>query len=124
MSWTQHLTGELNQRALKQAIEHVVDRHDALRTIFPGSGESCQPEVLSNIEIPLPVVDLRRTETGESVADELKHQCESEAGRRFDLTKGPLLRAILYRLGEDEHVLLFVFHHTIIDATSALNVSV
>jgi len=43
---------------------------------------------------------------------------EEDARRRFDLTKGPLLRANLLRLGETEHVLLVTIHHIISDGWS------
>jgi hypothetical protein len=43
---------------------------------------------------------------------------EEEAARPFDLTEGPLLRARLLRLKDEEHVLLFTMHHIISDGWS------
>jgi hypothetical protein len=43
---------------------------------------------------------------------------EEEARERFDLSSGPLWRARLLRLGEEEHLLLLTFHHTIADGWS------
>src|SRR5205085_4667457 len=41
-----------------------------------------------------------------------------EAQRSFDLARGPLLRATLMRLAEDEHVALLIMHHIVSDAWS------
>ena len=42
----------------------------------------------------------------------------AEARRPFDLARGPLLRAGLWRLGETEHVLLLALHHIVSDGWS------
>ena len=49
---------------------------------------------------------------------EAGHQARAEARRPFDLTRGPLLRAVLFRLGEREHVLALTLHHIVFDGWS------
>ena len=50
--------------------------------------------------------------------NEVSAWAEREAHRPFDLTKGPLLRANLLRLGQTEHVLLLTLHHIVSDGWS------
>ena len=73
------------------------------------SGEACQRIGLAaDLEIPLIEV-----ESESAVADWLP-----EAGRAFDLSRGPLLRAALLRLSDEEHVLAVSMHHIVSDGWS------
>ena len=51
-------------------------------------------------------------------AREIERLMLLEARQPFDLVHGPLLRASLLRLREDEHVLVFTIHHIVSDAWS------
>src|SRR5690606_39720012 len=50
---------------------------------------------------------------------EARRLAEQEAQRPFSLAHGPLLRARLFRLAEDEHILMLVMHHIISDGWSS-----
>ncbi|HKV09943.1 MAG TPA: amino acid adenylation domain-containing protein, partial [Thermoanaerobaculia bacterium] len=107
------LSGPLSPAALAAALSEVERRHEALRTVFATDVQVVRPARPR----PLPAVDLaalpealRRPET-----DRLSGE---EARRPFDLTRGPLLRATLLRLGAEEHRLLLTFHHAIVDGWS------
>src|SRR5215210_8742712 len=49
---------------------------------------------------------------------ELCRRLAEEASRPFDLTRGPLFRTVLLRLGTEEHVLLLDLHHAVADGWS------
>jgi hypothetical protein len=111
------LRGRLDVAALSTALDALVERHEALRTRFaPGSGE---PE--QQIDPPGPLalvrVDLSTVSSGErSLA--LEHRLAAESQAPFDLQRGPLVRAVLFRLDEGEHVLLVTLHHIVSDGWS------
>ena len=63
----------------------------------------------------LPLTDLSGTDGAQERAQAL---VGVEAGRGFDLQAGPLLRAGLLRLGEDEHIFMLTLHHIIVDGWS------
>ena len=63
----------------------------------------------------MPVVELQAQPESERDAQVRKLAVE-EARRPFNLSRGPLVRARLLRLGEEEHVLLLTLHHIITDA--------
>ncbi|WP_425557892.1 amino acid adenylation domain-containing protein, partial [Kitasatospora cystarginea] len=99
------LSGRLDQRALQAALVDVVERHESLRTVFPMvDGVPCQRVLDLNAARPR----LRVTATGE---EELAEQLAEAARYGFELAMEPPLRAELFELGAEEHVLLLVVHH-------------
>jgi amino acid adenylation domain-containing protein len=102
--------------ALAAALGEVVRRHQVLRTVFQ-EGTDGQPAqvVQSCAAFGLPVVDLAGLPDPQAEAS----RRESELARRpFDLTRGPLVRAALLRVGPGEHRLLLAMHHGISDGWS------
>jgi hypothetical protein len=67
--------------------------------------------------LELPVEDLSHVTTG-PVTSEVLRRAEQEARRPFELATGPLLRARLLRLRDDEAVLLLTTHHIVSDGWS------
>ncbi|HEU0055564.1 MAG TPA: condensation domain-containing protein, partial [Longimicrobium sp.] len=111
------LRGRLDRAALARSLDEVVRRHEALRTSFPVvDGEPVQA-VAPAAPLPLPVVDLAELPADERER-EARRLARDEAARPFDLERGPLLRASLLRLAEEEHLALFTVHHAISDAWS------
>ena len=110
------LTGALDVPALAASFREVVRRHEPLRTTFAErDGEPVQL-VGPPGDVPLPLVDLSGIEGG--VAEEVSRIATEELQIPFDLVWGPLLRVLLLRVDEDEHVLLFEMPHIVTDAWS------
>jgi amino acid adenylation domain-containing protein/non-ribosomal peptide synthase protein (TIGR01720 family) len=109
--------GPLSLPLLEQAFEEVVRRHEALRTVLP-SGADGRPVQVVRPPAPfaLPLIDLRTLPGAEPEALRL---AVAEARRPFDLERGPLSRAALFRLDKADHILLFTAHHAVIDEWSA-----
>lgn len=106
------LSGPLDATALQRAFTAVVARHEVLRTVLADEGDGCTQVVLPAGEVPLPVVDLRgEPEPAQAVDDRVR----ASLAEPFDLGTGPLLRCTLYRIGDDDHVLVIVQHHVISD---------
>ena len=112
------LEGRLKKSALEQALQAVVSRHESLRTVFAGEGDQVRQIVSPAPDsFDLTLLDLSNLPTGQGEETVLRIAGE-EACQPFDLTTGPLLRAKLFRLAPEEHVLLFVIHHIIADGWS------
>ncbi|HEX3531511.1 MAG TPA: non-ribosomal peptide synthase/polyketide synthase, partial [Thermoanaerobaculia bacterium] len=109
--------GELSVAVLSRTFEEVVRRHEVLRTVFPGAGGRARQVILPPAVLAVPLVDLTGLAPAlrQPVAEGLVTE---EAGRPFDLARGPLLRVNLWRLGETEHVLLLSLHHIVSDGWS------
>jgi amino acid adenylation domain-containing protein len=111
------LGGPLNCEALHKAINSIVVRHEALRTRFQSENGSPVQMILESMPVELPVRDLSNTPEAQC-ADELWRLLDEEANRAFDLSRGGLLRTLLVRLDETDHVLMFTMHHIVSDAWS------
>ncbi|MFN2236119.1 MAG: amino acid adenylation domain-containing protein, partial [Anaerolineales bacterium] len=111
------LEGALDLTTMEQSLEEIVRRHESLRTTFP-SVEGKPFQVISAPEpFMLPLNDL--SELPEAKREmEARRLAAEEAQRPFDLARGPLLRAVLYRLSGKEHILLLTFHHIVTDGWS------
>lgn len=109
--------GPLNQPALESALDSLLRKHEALRTVFVEvEGEPTQ-KILASSHFPFESLDLRSAgeENSETAVDRL---VADESVRPFDLSRGPLVRGLLIRLAEDEWTLLIVMHHTVSDGWS------
>ncbi|HEX2189552.1 MAG TPA: amino acid adenylation domain-containing protein, partial [Longimicrobiaceae bacterium] len=111
------LRGALDADALRASLDALVARHETLRTTFAERGGRPVQVIHPAAPAPLPIVDLSRLPAGarERAAEGL---AGAEAMRPFDLARGPLLRSILVRLGETDHVLCFNVHHVVSDGWS------
>ncbi|NBM15845.1 non-ribosomal peptide synthetase, partial [Streptomyces sp. GC420] len=112
------LRGPLDTGRLRHALTAVVRRHEPLRTVFEEHDGAPRPVVLPPGDTPLPVRDLtgiRDTADRERQALEL---AVAEARRPFDLAAGPLVRALLVRLADDDHLFLLATHHIATDGWS------
>ena len=111
------LEGQLQVDIFKQSFAEIVTRHEALRTTIEEiDGKPVQ--VISNeAEFELPVEDLQELPEAERETRTRKIITE-EAQRPFDLSAGPLFRAVLVQLSLEEHILVVVMHHIITDGWS------
>ena len=113
--------GPLQVRALERAFSEIIRRHEAWRTIFPlVQGEPVQC-VLPPFAVHLPEIDLRSLSPAHR-DEEARKLASVDARLPFDLAVGPLFRAKLVRLGEEEHRLYVTLHHLIFDGFSGYRV--
>jgi amino acid adenylation domain-containing protein len=112
------LQGDLDRMALARAIAALVDRHEALRTVFHvAQGEPVQ-RIRPAAGWEIPVLDLSGLPDGVRQEAVLAVSA-AEALRPFDLSTDPLLRTLLLRLSAaGEHVLFFNLHHIVSDGWS------
>ncbi|MBX8596518.1 amino acid adenylation domain-containing protein [Pseudomonas cichorii] len=108
------LNGELNRNALQRALDRIVERHESLRTTFERHGS----QVLQRIAAPASIT-LSETTVSQALDNEtLQNMAAQEVSKPFDLAKGPLFRAHLVRLSDNEHRLWVTLHHIISDGVS------
>ncbi len=107
--------GPLNVDALCDALRQVVDRHEGLRLTFAadGSGQRAAPAP----ELDIPLLDLT-SQPETTRREQLAAAISAEMSNVFDLVRGPLVRARLFRIDANEHVLLMGAHHLVCDGWS------
>ncbi|MFF7633260.1 amino acid adenylation domain-containing protein [Kitasatospora sp. NPDC008050] len=109
------LTGPLDPAALAAALRAVVDRHPALRTAVAAEGAEPRQRILPpGLPVPLERADLGALagRAGELALQQLR---EEFLARPFDLTRAPLLRALLVGTGPQRARLLLTVHHLVVD---------
>ncbi|BAZ20878.1 amino acid adenylation domain-containing protein [Kalymmatonema gypsitolerans NIES-4073] len=106
--------GQLNQAALEYSLNHIISRHEVLRTNFVAVDGQPMQVIADSVKITLALVDLQHLEPiqRESTCRQL---ILKEAAQPFDLATDPLVRASLFKLTETEHVLLLMMHHMVSD---------
>ncbi|HEX6290960.1 MAG TPA: condensation domain-containing protein, partial [Herpetosiphonaceae bacterium] len=102
------LRGSLDHGALQRSLSTIVARHEVLRTTFAvdPSAPTLEPrqQIAPPSELPLPLVEL----PPEADATTIRAVVQQVVQQPFDLRRGPLLRATLYRQGPHDHILVLV----------------
>ncbi|KRR14094.1 non-ribosomal peptide synthetase [Bradyrhizobium valentinum] len=114
---TIRLKGRLDHAALSRAVGEVVRRHEVLRTTFVGTDGRAKQIIHDVMSVGIRHQDLRSC----PARDRAEHAAElrrSELATPFDLVNGPLLRAALLQFADDEHELLLLAHHIVVDGWS------
>ncbi len=111
------LYGKLDRQALARAFDTLLDRHESLRTVFELINGEVRQRVLEREAIGF-AVDYEDLSESTDPQGRLEEHLEQLATTAFDLSKGPLLRVKLLRLGREEHAFLFSDHHIISDEWS------
>ncbi|MFI9230218.1 condensation domain-containing protein [Streptomyces rimosus] len=101
--------GPFDPQALGRALTALVQRHEVLRTRYGQCDGEPYQEVTDAAPVPVEVVP------AEGDAAELLREA---AARPFDLTGGPVLRALVVRHAAEDHTVLLTLHHIAIDGGS------
>ncbi|WP_216896622.1 non-ribosomal peptide synthetase [Nocardia alni] len=104
------LRGVLEVTCIQEAIRDVIDRHEVLRTVFPDGAEGPSQVVVPHYDRPIPVLDIDEAELACAVGE--------LATTGFDLGTDAPVRATLFRIRPDEHMLVLVLHHIAADGWS------
>ncbi|MFJ7181904.1 amino acid adenylation domain-containing protein [Streptomyces massasporeus] len=107
--------GALRPDAFRAAFAALWGRHEGLRVHFPSPDGDPVQKFLPAEDVPFEEADLTGVAVGEARLDAI---VQEEAGRPFDLSRGPLMRGRLLRLAPDAHLALLTLHHAVSDGWS------
>lgn len=111
------LKGELKFDSFEHSVNQILTRHEILRTHFLVGTGMPSFEILQNLRIAVPIIDLQNIEKSER-KNKARSLAEAEILKPFDLSQAPLIRLKIYKIGEGEFLLLVVIHHAIADGWS------
>jgi amino acid adenylation domain-containing protein len=109
------LKGALDVAALEASIAQLVERHEALRGCM--SADGTRVIVHERSDIRLQHADLSAL-SPQQRQRELDLLGEKDMTTPFDLLNGPVFRAVLIKLGPEEHQLRLTGHHVLVDGWS------
>jgi amino acid adenylation domain-containing protein len=111
------IRGPVDEAALARSLDELWRRHEALRTTFGAEDGAPYQRIGPPSGFRMDIEDLASLDATEREAH-VRRRATDEARRPFDLARGPLFRARLLRLADDEHVLLLALHHIVGDGWS------
>ncbi len=109
--------GPLDVRALENTLGEIVRRHEILRTTFITNNGNPWQIISPPGAISFPIADLSHL-SSEAREAEIRPLVHEEVIRPFDLSNGPLMRTLLIRLSDEEHIVVVTLHHIISDGWS------
>ncbi|NEP11785.1 MAG: SDR family NAD(P)-dependent oxidoreductase [Symploca sp. SIO2C1] len=109
------LEGVFDFMAIEQAIQKIVERHEALRTRIDSEGNF--QEVLPGVKMRVPLIDFSNSSPSERES-QVAAWLEEEIQKPFNLSQAPLLRTYILKLEENLHRLVLRIHHIISDGLS------
>nr|QEO74169.1 condensation domain-containing protein [uncultured bacterium] len=112
------LSGPLDVAALRRAWHELGSRHEVLRTAVVWQG---LPQPLSvvgrEVEPPLSTLDWTGLDAKRQ-EESLREFLAADRARGFDLTEAPLMRSSVITTGLDSRLLVWSFHHLLLDGWS------
>jgi amino acid adenylation domain-containing protein len=113
------LTRQIDTEVLRKCVNEIVERHEVFRTTFITVEGQPVPIVSPSLEVELSVISLASANKTERET-ESQRLVSGEAIRPFDLTRGPLIRTSLIKIGESESIFVLNMHHIVSDGWSIL----
>jgi amino acid adenylation domain-containing protein len=111
------LEGKLDVAALERTLAALVARHECLRTRFLAIDGTPRCAVDEQAAVTLEYLDLSTLPKAEREPAALDAMVAT-AERPFDISRAPLLHAMLVRIASDSHIFLFVLDHIVADGLS------
>lgn len=112
-----HLQGKLDYIALEKTLSEIVRRHEIYRTTFPAVDGEPMQVIHPPWQVKLPIQDLSGL-TKEAAEAEMERLLAEWFAEPFDVTRLPLTRWRLIRMGTNEHYLVHMEHHLVHDGWS------
>ena len=117
ISWAIQLNGKLDLSALQLSLNAIVGRHEVFRTCFVE--QEGKPVQLIKASMPFACTLMELTTLSQENRDsEIQSILHTEGNKPFDLKEAPLIRALLLKISEQEHILLITIHHSVSDGWS------
>ena len=115
--WVSELIGNLNENALQMALNHLIHRYEILRTVYIRLNNELVQSIKEpeNVKKDYKYFDLSNLPEKEDKAEELM---KSEENKAFDLLAGPLVNAMLMKLGHKHFLFSITMPHICTDAWS------
>jgi len=117
-----HVKGPLRLDLVEQALARIVRGSDILRTGFSEQGGAAAQIVAREVPIVIRLDDLTGTTDETARRQELHRRIREEIRRPFIMDRPPLFRMTAFRIGAEEHMIVFVVHHIVLDGWAAAGI--
>ncbi len=112
------LSGRFDEPVFAAALHQVAARHEILRTRFEVGADGAPRQRIEPAAAPAYRYGEARLAGPQATAEELDGLARSVVMEPLDLQQGPAWRAVVWRTGADQHLLVLSFHHIVFDGWS------
>jgi amino acid adenylation domain-containing protein/non-ribosomal peptide synthase protein (TIGR01720 family) len=112
------VSAKLDVPTLERALEEIVRRHEAVRTVFRMIDGKPMQVIVPPHPMPIEVEDIRGPDGEDAPEAHVRRKTSEEGARPFDLANGPLFRCKLFRVSEADYALVLTMHHIVTDGWS------
>ncbi|WP_191559488.1 non-ribosomal peptide synthetase [Metabacillus idriensis] len=109
---------EVDTHYLHLALQNVIERHFILRTVFKTFQGEPRQIILEKLHLEAPLIDLSDYLPPEKKWEKMLKMMDIETNIPFNLEEGPLLRARIYKISDEDYVFYICMHHIIEDGLS------
>ena len=106
------INGDLNVAVLENAVNEIISRHEAFRTVFSETDDGLMQVIFPELKIEVLEFDFT------DKVLEIDEFIRENSILPFDLANGPLIRSSVVKKSKSEYILLLNFHHVILDHIS------
>ena len=112
------MRGRLNQSILEKSLNEIIARHQVLHSFFVVVNERLYQKTTDNPTIKLQVIDLTYIASPDEQQIKTQELVRYETEKPFNLATGPMVRATLFKLNEEDHIFTMAIHHIVADGWS------
>jgi amino acid adenylation domain-containing protein len=112
-------SGPFDLQAMRRSLRTLVERHAVFRTAFEQDETGSPVQRIQPFEgLDVPTVDVSSLDSSDRGVEQARAYSGKQGSRPFDLTEGHLVRASIYRIGDQQHWIAFTTHHLVWDGWS------
>ncbi len=111
------LRGKISLDAIQQTFNTMIERHESLRTTFTSKGDEPYQVIHHHNVVEGPIYDISQLSNTEQ-EEEVSRLSQEESNKPFVLEKDLMIRWVLIKLSDEEHILLKTLHHIASDGWS------
>jgi hypothetical protein len=108
--YASRIHGPLDAAALSKSLQAIIERHEVLRTVILSPGGTPVPVLPKKWSFDLKTLDISQLASGEREA-QAERIIQQESAIPFNLARDLMLRGVLVRLAEEEHIFLHIAPH-------------
>ncbi len=105
------IEGKINVKKMEESFRILISRHESLRTVFLVVDDEPYQKIIDEFDWSIDYMEAKEEKIDDVIKDYIKP---------FDLSKAPLFRIGLVKVGLEKHYLIFDMHHIISDAVSSM----
>lgn len=106
--YVSRITGSLDIGKLSTSFQAIIDRHETLRTVI-GEEEGIAYQIVHSSDFW--ELDIHKESSIIASGKTIEAFISEEISRPFSLVSECMLRAVLIKISEEEHILILVLHH-------------